>query len=93
MSNKLTVEKYKQKQPVIIEAVKCAGPNAPIDIANWCGGKYYMAGLHGACIMYGINVITGKPLYAYYGDYIVKDAEGNYSAYTPEEFEKLFETL
>ena len=91
MSNKLFVVKCKHKQSEIGIAVKCEEPNAPADIAKWCRGKYCIAGLHGAGIM--LYPYEENSQYARYGDYIVKDLEGNFNAYSPDEFKKHFETL
>ncbi len=76
----------------IVEARELREPEAPVDIANWCGGK--VCGLGDLSKKVWIEVETREgTMRADYGDFIIKGVWGDFYIRKPHIFVTAYEPV
>ena len=83
--------KYRKK-PVVIEAMQLLLPYSPKDIADWCGGKICRVGHPDEKVWIKIETLE-RPMWASYGDFIIKGIQGEFYPCKPDIFEQTYEEV
>lgn len=90
----MTVKKYRNI-PVEIEAMQLTRDNMA-DVAEWCGGKATesLASAPGRGLAEKVYILAqNEMMQADYGDYIIKDTQGEFYPCEPNTFADVFEEV
>lgn len=82
------VGRYRQR-PVVVEAMRLDLDNA-IEVARWCGGEVRYVGF--AAVVVAIPA-TEDHVGAEVGDYVLRDARGEFSACEADLFDATYEVV
>lgn len=81
-----------RKKPIEVEAHLCGGPTAWRDLAKWCGGLV-LKDANGRKIVAIIVPTPAGGVRANVGDWIIRNAQGEFYRCTPDAFEATYEPV